>query len=214
MMLRGWYPETLETGDAVVVTGNPGRSATRRIVLGRSLVHDGTTMVLNVEPNSPPPDTSVTDEDRTGTPPAEALLGTWLPQVQAFSIFLAPEPRLTDSAQAALRAGTLRHMEPEPGAASCLAHRPPLNMTFQEPKRFESRGNDIVIRVVVDGDVERIVHMNGALGDGGAPGRQGYSVGRWENDALIVETTFDANEGEGRGLFDGIPLAGTLLVER
>jgi hypothetical protein len=37
--------------------------------------------------------------------------------------------------------------------------------------------------------LERTIHMNAARPANVAPSRAGYSVGRWESDVLVVETT-------------------------
>ena len=37
--------------------------------------------------------------------------------------------------------------------------------------------------------LERTIHLNAAARPAVAPSRAGYSVGRWENDVLVVETT-------------------------
>lgn len=217
----GWSKDTLKIGDRVEVTGNPANNPAHRILMGRSLRTAGMTLPLNWGPGGAPASVaSLTDEDRTGMPAAEALVGTWLPVEQdpfvGFARFSSPNPLLTDKARAALEAGRLR-----PGggtgqeAARCLAHRPPFNMSLQEVKGFETRGDDIVIRVVVDGDVERIVHMNETSRDSRAGGRQGHSTGRWEGDTLVVDTTFDGEDVEDTGIIAGVPLGGrTRLVER
>lgn len=218
---HGWSRDTLKAGDPVEVTGNPGRDAARRIMLGRSLRTAATTRPLNWGPGGAPASVaSLTDEDRTGMPAADALVGTWLPVEQnpfvAFARFMSPSPLLTDKAQAALEAGRLRRGdETEEEAAGCVPKRPPFNMALHEVKTFEARGDDIIIRLAVIGDTERIVHMNEASGDSGAQGWQGHSVGRWERDTLVVDTTFDGEDVEDRGIIDGVPLGGsTRLVER
>lgn len=210
----GWSRETLKVGDRVEVTGNPGRNAAKRIMLGRSLQTAGETWVLNVEPGTPAPDTSLTGRDRSGMPAPEAIAGNWLPLGPAFAFFTAAPPLLTDKGQEALEEGRLSLGDEATEAARCMAHRPPFNMTFQEAKSFEVRRDDIVIRIAVDGDVERIVHMT-ETSAGDTQGRQGHSIGRWAGDTLVVDTTFDAEDEEDRSIIVGVPLGGdTRLVER
>ena len=61
--------------------------------------------------------------------------------------------------------------------------------TFDGPvNRIEQSDGAIVLRYGQMG-LERTIHLNAARPANVAPSRAGYSVGRWENDVLIVETT-------------------------
>jgi hypothetical protein len=62
--------------------------------------------------------------------------------------------------------------------------------TFDGPvNRIEQTGETIVLRYGQMG-LERTIHMNAAAPPANvAPSRAGYSVGRWEGDVLVVETT-------------------------
>lgn len=62
--------------------------------------------------------------------------------------------------------------------------------TFDGPvNRIEQTGETIVLRYGQMG-LERTIHMNAAARPANvAPSRAGYSVGRWEDDVLVVETT-------------------------
>ena len=57
------------------------------------------------------------------------------------------------------------------------------------PFEFINRGKDIVLRTELY-DIERTIHMDrSAPPPGEPPSRLGYSVGAWENGALVVKTT-------------------------
>ena len=62
--------------------------------------------------------------------------------------------------------------------------------TFDGPvNRIEQTDDAIVLRYGQMG-LERTIHLNAAARPANvAPSRAGYSVGRWENDVLVVETT-------------------------
>ena len=62
--------------------------------------------------------------------------------------------------------------------------------TFDGPvNRIEQTDEAIVLRYGQMG-LERTIHLNAAARPANvAPSRAGYSMGRWENDVLIVETT-------------------------
>jgi hypothetical protein len=61
--------------------------------------------------------------------------------------------------------------------------------TFDGPvNRIEQTDDTIVLRYGQMG-LERTIHLNGTRPTNVAPSRAGYSVGRFENDVLVVETT-------------------------
>jgi uncharacterized protein DUF6152 len=73
---------------------------------------------------------------------------------------------------------------------SCQTTSIIFDWTFDGPvNRIEQAGDTIVLRYGQMG-LERTIHMNSAARPANAaPSRAGYSVGRWDNDVLIVETT-------------------------
>jgi hypothetical protein len=61
--------------------------------------------------------------------------------------------------------------------------------TFDGPvNRIEQTDDTLVLRYGQMG-LERTIHLNGTRPANVPPSRAGYSVGRWENDVLVVETT-------------------------
>ena len=54
-------------------------------------------------------------------------------------------------------------------------------------------------------EIDRIVYMDGRVPPLGERRRQGHSVGRWEGDVLVVETTSFADDawGTARGIPSG-----------
>lgn len=212
----GWSRDTLEAGDRVRVTGNPGRADDSLALLGRSLVVEGRSepLVLNVFPGTAAPYAGPGAEDRSELEPAAALIGAWQPtQTFDFLEAFAVEPLLTEEGRAA--ADTLAAMNPQEGsAARCVPHSPPFNMIFQEAKRFEARGNDFLIRLAVDGDVERIIQMGDSRVADDPADHQGRSRGRWEGDTLVVETTFEDIENGAAVDVGGVPALDTRLLEQ
>ena len=51
--------------------------------------------------------------------------------------------------------------------------------------------------------IERIVHMGAESHDGAAISLQGHSIGRWEGDTLVVDTTHFAEHRVGNAM--GVP---------
>jgi hypothetical protein len=62
-------------------------------------------------------------------------------------------------------------------------------MSSPAPMEIVDRGEEIVVRVE-EHDTVRTIHMGGGEGAASQPVTPlGYSVGRWEGDTLVVETT-------------------------
>ena len=84
----------------------------------------------------------------------------------------------------------------------------PLIMGAPTFMQFSRQGDDILLRIE-EFDTRRTIHMTEST----APEREpysllGYSVGRWEDDRLIVETT----KVEATLFGDGIPLSRQLHI--
>jgi hypothetical protein len=72
---------------------------------------------------------------------------------------------------------------------SCQTTSIIFDWTFDGPvNRIEQTDSTLVLRYGQMG-LERTIHLNGTRPTNVAPSRAGYSVGRWENDVLVVETT-------------------------
>ncbi len=74
-------------------------------------------------------------------------------------------------------------------ALSCIPQGMPGIMDNPFPMELVDRGSEILIRTE-EWDVVRTVHMDGASAADNQPATpHGYSIGRWDGDTLIVETT-------------------------
>lgn len=73
---------------------------------------------------------------------------------------------------------------------NCVPTGMPAVMDVTFPIEFTREGNDIVMRLE-QWDTVRTIHMDGSPGDAaGRPAtREGYSVGRWQDGALVIETS-------------------------
>jgi hypothetical protein len=74
---------------------------------------------------------------------------------------------------------------------------------------------DSAIRIVSDGwgGGERIIHLDVENHDDAEPSALGHSIGRWEGDTLIIDTTLFADHATGNA--SGVPSgASKHLVER
>jgi hypothetical protein len=97
-------------------------------------------------------------------------------------------------------------------SANCLPAGPPLVDIFPSPRRFVQTPGILVI--LSEGDPARQIHLDGRkLPVDPQPAWEGYSVGRWEGDTLVVET-IGVNE---RAPLDGMGhprSTGSRLTER
>jgi hypothetical protein len=119
--------------------------------------------------------------------PATSLAGNWLPATPEFARFVGPLEGwpLTEAARVAL-AG---HVDEQNGSQCCVSLSAPFLMAWSDLKQIEVRDDVVIVRAALIDDVERVIHMNGGAPAAPQPTQQGYSVGRWEDAALVVETS-------------------------
>ena len=92
---------------------------------------------------------------------------------------------LTESAQASLDAWDPVTDDP---AKQCIPAGMPEAMLMPFPIEFVDQG-DIMVLNIEEWDNSRTIHLNADPDAEAPPSRLGYSVGRWEDDTLIVETS-------------------------
>ena len=91
----------------------------------------------------------------------------------------------------------------EPGS-ECLSNPVPYIMLVPVATNIEI--GDPVIRIRIEGDygaVDRVIHMNLDSHEGAEHQNQGHSIGWWEDEALVVDTTHFADHPRGHG--KGVP---------
>lgn len=202
LLLRsGWERDTLQPGHRVAVRANPDRNAARRHALIESLrMEDGTLL------------TSVPD----GTAPvsaASSLAGQWQ-QVVSWSEHFGKlaEVALTDKGAAARASYDILTEDP---VLDCVGYPPPAaQILLYYVNEISIRDDRVVMRNEFF-DSERIVYLDGRGHPAGGPRtNEGHSIGWWEGEVLVVDTTQFADY---RSTFPGTGLpSGTLkhLVER
>lgn len=187
--------ELLEVGDVITFAGNPSTRAPRRMYVTNLLVEDGREILLrgNV-PARWTGERAVSTEvsfqrNATGTGGAKAFFGKVLvPTREGRAPAWVSAPPLT----AAAREGKAAYDEVvDDPVLGCISPGMPRVMLRSGPYavRFVERGSDIVLQNEWF-EIDRLIHM-----DGRAPAADqaytplGYSVGRFEGDALVVTTT-------------------------
>jgi hypothetical protein len=197
----GWTSRSLAPGDRVTVVANPSANPDRNAALGNSLRKaDGTVLSMN----------SVADSRRLFA--AADLSGNWLPQPDrsVLSQFLRPQTSLSLTDEGLAAAEDFDAYADIP-SKDCIDETPPLVMLFQEMLNIELGEDVIVIRQI--GKVDREVHMQRASHDGAQYSHAGHSIGRWDDEVLVVDTTHFSDHRIGNAY--GVPSgSGKHLVER
>jgi hypothetical protein len=208
----GWTPESLVAGERVTVRANPDKNVERRHGLLVSVSKgDGATLSARSY-------FLRGADDTRSLARASDMSGIWELSVLDFEPFYETwaEVELTQKAIAAQAAYDIRRENP---SAQCIA--PPTPTILVAPYL-----NEIVLRegvILIRNErfnVERTIYMDGrGHPDDGERSNQGHSVGRWEGDVLVVETTnFSANRAPVYGRparAEGVPSSlGKHVVER
>ena len=197
MERRGISSDTFSVGDRIHFAGNPSRSIENNVrpVLiavagGQSVVFDDESATAYglldsgaIAPRGVPQAVEGADSDAVGIFRVWTNRDRhWMGDVRAWWARVHP---LTESAQAELDAWD---EETDDLAKQCVPAGMPEAMLMPFPIEFIDAGDEIILNIE-EWDNSRTIHL-GAARDADAPSSHlGYSVGRWEGDTLIVETT-------------------------
>lgn len=209
MRSGGWSPQSVEPGERVIVAGNPARNPNRKMMLGSSVIkEDGTLLEMPSLRN------------RRGLPPvdlptpivADSLSGRWVTRWNpaAASAFFGARSTwsLTDKGATTMDS---YDSSMDPGA-DCVPEPVPYVMIFPAGKSIQIGDEITTIRDELG--MDRNVYMNVTSHDGAQYSDHGHSIGRWDDDVLVVDTTHFSNHRRGlalRGLASG---PGKHLIER
>ena len=200
---HGWTRDSLKSGDQIKVEANPPRIAARRSLLGRTITReDGTVLDLNPMSNR-----SITPSN-LGV--ASGLTGTWLPRWESFRGLFAGRDSwsYTDEGRRVTAAYNALTDSPQ---AHCVPFSAPRIMVYAVHANIE----DLTDRVLINIDwmsVERVVYTDGRdHPKDGERTLQGHTIGRWEDDALVMDTTlFSEDSMAGLG---GLPSGPSKRIE-
>ena len=191
----GWTPQSLIPGDQVTVRANPDKNVQRKHALLVSIAKDDGAILtarsyfLRKE------------GDTEALARASDMSGVWELSFQDFEPYYErwAEVPLTEEAIAAQAAYDIRSDNP---SAQCIP--PPTPTILTSPYLSEIILSDDLILIRNERfNVERRIFMDGrAHPDSDERSIQGHSIGRWEGDVLVVDTT---NFAEHRAPFFGRP---------
>ena len=208
LVRSGWTEESLQPGDHVIVRAQPDRNRARPFAAMQSILKDDGT-ALSVTPADAAADNS--------RPRAQSVFGVWQPaRRRQGGAGIAPgradEPPLslplTAKGLEAARKFTVR----DNPRLQCVPFTSPENIGTPYLHTIEHDGDNILLRTEYM-EIARVVYMDGRAPPVGPRSLQGHSIGRWDGDVLVVETTNFADQpwGVARGIPSG---PGKRVVER
>jgi len=204
----GWTPDTLKAGEHVTVRAQPDRNRSRPFAAMQSILKDDGT-VLSVTPADTASDAS--------RPRAQSVLGVWQPaRRRQGGAGIAPgradeAPLALPLTAKGLEAARNFSVRDNP-RVRCVPFTSPENIGTPYLHTIERDGDNILLRTEYM-EITRVVYMDGRKPPPGTRSLQGHSVGHWDGDVLVVETTAFADQpwGVARGIPSG---PGKRVVER
>jgi hypothetical protein len=185
----GLSRDSLTVGERVTVRARPHRGGSGRPVLGLDATKaDGSLFPLNVgAARVRPPSEAITT----------SIAGRWLRPQQAFLKLEADAPTwpMTEKGRAVFTGHSLQ--------SDCVAVGAPQLMLYAHLIDIALDEKAVTLRLDWMG-VLRVVHLDMTEHPANVePSRQGHSIGRWEDGALVVDTVGFAEHSEGLGF--GLP---------
>ena len=209
LIRRGFSPESVSIGEHVKAAGAASRRGEPAIFASHLLLPSGEEVILS-DRDAPLRWTSPSN-DETARASIIEVPGTGIFKVWGYrDLYRLRSPLvLTPAALAAREAFDPRTDDP---GLKCIPPGMPNAILNPYPMELIDEGEQIIQRIE-EWDARRVFHMSeNARGQPRAPSLLGYSVGRWNGDTLVVETTqvaFPLLDG------DGTPMSGNVsMVER
>ncbi len=196
----GWNPHTLAVGDHVVARGNPDRNSSRRFAYAETFEKDGKTIVAWGGPAVKGP--------KLATRGSKVFSGVWRIRFEAGYDVLGrnrPDTKLVNTLPVTAKGqAEVDAFDPDDNPAwSCGPVTMPELVGYPYPFQVVRESADTLrLRYEVD-NLVRTVHLNETAPPADAPRTPlGYSVGRFENGELVIETSRFApvKWGNGRGV--------------
>lgn len=196
MLRQGWSRDTLRKGDTIAVTGNPAKDSDNTALYPKVIRQADRTLFDEEAGMGRLASASVVPESA-----ATGLEGTWT-TLLAMDVILKLFPEsmdLTDAGSAAAKNFVEQTMHP---GIDCVPFPAPTMMVAPDTKQITKGDGVITIRGDFDG-AERIIHLGAATHDGATASNQGHSIGHWEGETLVIDTTLFADHALGNAF--GVP---------
>jgi hypothetical protein len=187
----GWTQDSVHLGDVIEISGSPSRKPDKLSVLPNKI-----TVASKVLFDRKGELAQLQNVDTT----AAALSGrnfdgVWLTMLdlKVGDLLEGGKAPLNAKGKKAAHAYTDEKMHP---GANCVAFPAPVSMSTPDLKRITTRGDRIIIEGEFDGAV-RTVELNKNSHQGAEPSVQGHSIGHWDGDALVIDTTEFSDHAHG-----------------
>ncbi|MFL2546769.1 MAG: DUF6152 family protein [Candidatus Rariloculaceae bacterium] len=199
MRRRGWSDSAFFVGDRVIVEGHPMKvSGTTTAAIA-----DNSVRIVGAASSNSAGLAAAVEGERSSPIIADGLSGVWeVPRTSFIDEFSEPfDWALTDKGAEALSTYDDLTMNPQ---TRCMARSVPWVMIFSGVQEIAVGDSEVSIRTEYD-TVDRLVHMDAASHDNATVSYHGHSIGWWEGDALVVDTTHFAGNrnGNARGVQSG-----------
>ena len=190
---RGLTGDEIAVGDAVRIAGAPSTRRDNYIQVNHILLPDGVELLVGGarEPRwaaaSLGGDRDVLDAERVAAATGDGIFRIWSQGSIAWFFTGRSGYQLNESATAA--AASWDDIADNP-IIECVAPGMPGLMGNPYPMEITQIGDNIELQFE-EFDALRIIHMGDNIADPAdvPPSHLGYSVGRWEGDTLVVDTT-------------------------
>jgi len=198
LLRSGWTPQSVSIGDAVLVRANPGKEGNEQHGLLVSIAKEDGTILLpraHFEQDLAP---------ARATARAESLAGVWELPFGETGDFMQrwAAHELTPAGTAGFEA-----FRPEDRpSGKCISNPTPQFMAMPFLNEVALHDDRVIMRSEFL-DAERTIYTDGrAHPTAGPRSNQGHSIGRWEGDVLVIDTTlFDDHRAPIRGPREGVP---------
>ena len=188
MRRSGWSQDLLRPGDTVTVRAHPARTGELRAILNTLETADGRLW-------------SQIETEAEATVGASSLAGVWKGVASTSVRRQFSRIELTPAAQVAQANYDEQTDDPN---ARCIPDPTPFRISNSNYLSGIELLDDQVILRNEFLDVTRTVYMDGrGHPETGERTIQGHSIGRWEDDVLVVDTMLLADFGSGNG--EGVP---------
>ena len=189
----GLNRDVLVPGERVTVRANPHRRGPGHTVVGLDVtLSNGSTYPLHVSGRKRPP---------PAAQKAGSLAGKWVPTTEGW-LSIVQGSRNWPMTEVG-RQGVADTASQQASQAECAPWPAPVFMAFPALLTLEARPDVVALRFDwMNG--ERTIHMDVTEHPADvAPSLQGHSIGRWEGEALVIDTVGFTPHREGAGF--GIP---------
>ena len=200
----GWSRDTLAPGDPVVVRMNPvfdtSRTHARLISLSKD---DGSVWSARSS-------FAGTTEDLRGGTQAESLAGVWATPVSTNRRIFSLRDSVRKLTPGGAEIQAAYNITTDSPAGRCIAYPTPMFLAIPYLNEIEIQDDRVIITGELYNTVRTIYTDGRSHPQNGALSNQGHSIGRWEGDNLVVETTL--LEEHRSSLIDGSPMGTERIV--